>query len=370
MADARMGSTPRKGGIVPPTKASVSSVIVACIIVLFGGCAPAHSPEAPSTSWTGGTSVDPLTDATITTASTQVWDQTGSFFGEFTLTCTTSDGQAAFEANAVFFDRQSVGAPVFVAPRAGPQDLAILRVGDLEPVVLGLHYLSVQYSNELIVLGGRTGVQGGGDLQRYAMLARLPDANRLVLRPTLTTGEPVFTVALEGAPAVREVFANCAPVFQRYDELLREGQARIQVREEQAELYSRDRPAAENQAPVPPRREYFQQRAEQAEADCLQRHNVAGDALDNPVRELCAETGARWRQDFVSAARDYAFRIQILHSRQYGQDRWAAEGRAAVACGRQYEAASRGAGTPEAADAAAQAAVDCYVAAGNPPPER
>lgn len=357
----------RRSGIVSLARASVTQILSACMFLLVA-CSPANSPGAPAV-WTGQTSVDPLTDATVTTAVTQVRDSTGSFLAEVTLTCTAANGEAAFDAAAVFFDNQNVGAPLLVLGHGGPQDIAVLRVGDLEAVTLGLGSLSPQYSNQLVVLGGRTGAQGSGDLQRYTVLSQLPHADRLVLKPTLTTGEPLFTVGLSGASAVGEVFANCAPVFQRYDELVRQEQAQIQVRQEQADLYARRPPATENQGPVPPRREDFQQRAAQAQADCLRTYNVTADPLDDARRSMCAQAGETWREDYVHAASDYAFRVRTVHYGEFGQHRWAAEGRAIVACDRQYEAARRAASAPEAKDAATQAAVDCYVAAGNPPPE-
>lgn len=198
------------------------------------------------------------------------------------------------------------------------------------------------------------------------MLSQLPVADRLLLKPTLTTGAPLFTISLASAPAVRDVFGSCASVFQHYGQLAREAQDQIQVRQEQAELYARRPPTTESQSPVPPRREDFQQRAAQAEADCLQRYNVTADARDNPIRSMCAETGASWRRDFVNAARDYAFGVQTRHHQEFGQDRWAAEGRAAAACDREYEAARRAANTAQAADAAADAAAACFIAAGAP----
>jgi hypothetical protein len=369
MADTHISGMSRQSGVVSLAKAPVMHLLSACAVMLMAACGPAHSPDAPASTWTGDTSADPLTDATITTAVTQVRDTTGSFLADFTLTCTAAGGQAAFDAKVVFFDNQNAGAPLLVLARGGPQDLAVLRVGDLEPVRLGLHNLSAQYSNELVVLGGRTGAQGSGDLQRYAMLAQLPDADRLVLKPTLTTGEPIFTVSLADAPAVHEVFASCTSVFQRYDELAREAQADSQVRQEQAELYARPPASTEDQAPIPPRREDFEQHAAQAETDCLRRYSVTEDPSDNATRRMCAEARNGWRQDFVNAAAAYAVSVRTRHYNEFGQHRWAAEGRAAAACGRQYEAASRAASTSDAADAAAQTAVDCYLAAGNPPPE-
>jgi hypothetical protein len=299
---------------------------------------------------------------------TQVWDATGSFFAEVTLTCTAANGEAAFIATAGFFDKRGVGTPLLVEPRRGPQDLAILRVGDLEAVTLGLGSLS-NYSNQLSVLSGTAAAQSGGDLHRYAMISQLPNTDRLVLRPTLTTGEPTFTISLTEAPALRQVFANCAPAFQRFDELARQELAQRQVRQEQADLYARRPPDAEDHPPVLPRREDFEQRAAQAEADCLQRYNVTEDPTNNATRSMCAEVGERWRQDFVNAASAYADRVRTRHYREFGHHRWAAESRAAAACLRQYEEERHAAGTPEAADSAAQAALDCYVAAGNPPPE-
>lgn len=368
MSGLEIGSAGQQRCVVALLKASTIPLVSVCVMLL-AACSPAQSPGASATTWTGQMTVDPLTDATVTSAVSQVSDATGAFLAETTITCTATDDGAAFDVTAVFFDDQNVGAPVLVMDRGGPQDLAVLRVGDLEAVTLGLASLSPQYSNQLVVIGGRTGAQGSGDLQRYTMLAQLPDAERLVLKPTLTTGAPVFTVSMANAPAVRDVFVNCASVFQRYDQLAREAQDQIQVREEQAELYAPRAAATENQALVPPQREDFQQRAAHAEADCLQSHNVTADASDNPIRSMCAESGASWRQEFVNAARDYAFRVQTRHHQEFGQDRWAAEGRAAAACGRGYEAARRAANTAQAADAAADEAAACFIAAGESSPQ-
>lgn len=192
MADAPTGGVSRRRNIVSLVKAPMKRLLLVGALIL-AACSPEHSPGAPATMWTGQTTVDPITDATVTAAVSQVRDATGGFLAEISITCTALDREAAFEATAVFFDAQNVGAPLLVLHRAGPQDVAVLRVGDLEAVTLGLGSLSPQYSNQLVLIGGRTGAEGRGDLQRYAILAQLPDADRMVLQPTLTTGQPLFT---------------------------------------------------------------------------------------------------------------------------------------------------------------------------------
>lgn len=354
--------------IVSLARASMTRLLPTCAVFLLAACGPANLPGAPA-AWTGQTSVDPLTDAAVTTATTQIWDPTGSFLAEVTLTCTASNDRTEFVAAAVFFDNQNAGAPLLVYAGGGPQNVAILRVSDLEAVNIGRGNLSANYSNQLFVLNGSTDAENTGDLVRYSTTSHLPESDRLLLKPTLTTGEPVFTINLSGTP-VREVFASCAPVFQRYADIEREERARLEVQQQQADLYAPPSPPAQAPLPVPPRREYFQRRAAQAEADCLRTNNVTGGPLDNAIRSMCAEVGASWRRDFVNAADDYARRVQILHYSEFGRHRWAAESDAIYNCGQQYETARRAANTSEAADAAAQAAFDCYVAAGNPPPAR
>jgi len=368
MADAMTNGVFGGTDIVSLARAPVTRLLPACAMFLLAACGPANVPGA-SGAWTGQTSVDPLTDAAVTSATTQIWDPTGGFLAEVTLTCTAANDRTEFIAAAVFFDNQNAGAPLLVYAGGGPQNLAILRVGDLEAVNIGRGHLSANYSNQLFVLNGSTDAENTGDLLRYSTTSHLPDADRLLLKPTLTTGEPVFTINLSGTP-VREVFASCAPVFQRYADIEREERARLEVQQQQADLYAPPPPPAQAPPPVPPRREDFQRRAAQAEADCLRTNNVTDDPLDDARRSMCAETGHSWRQEFVNAAADYASRVQTLHYAEFGRHRWAAEGRAASACGQQYETASRAATTSEAADAAAQAALDCYVAAGNPPPAR
>lgn len=364
MANGMFGAS----GIVSLARASLTRLLPTCVVFLSAACGPANLPGA-SGAWTGQTSVDPLTDAAVTTATTQIWDPAGSFLAEVTLTCTASNDRTEFVAAAVFFDNQNAGAPLLVYAGGGPQNVAILRVGDLEAVNLGRGNLSANYSNQLFVLNGSTDVENTGDLLRYSTTSHLPDADRLLLKPTLATGEPVFTINLRGTP-VREVFANCAPVFQRYADIEREERARLEVQQQQADLYAPPPPPAEAPPPVPPRREDFQRRAAQAEADCLRTNNVTSDPLDDARRSMCAEVGDSWRQEFVNAAAGYADRVQTLHYAEFGHHRWAAESNAASACGQQYETASRAAATSEAADAAAEAAFDCYIAAGTPPPAR
>lgn len=347
--------------------ASIKRLLPIGVIVVLAACNPS-SPTGGPAGWTGQTTVDPLTDASVTTAVAQVWAEDRRFLSEITLKCTVGGGRAEFDAAALFFDDQSVGAPLLVIGHGGPQDVAILRVGELEAVPLGLGRLSAQYSNQLFLLRGSTESQNAGDLRTYSLLSELPDANRLVLRPTLTTGEPVFTIGLGDDPVLRQVFIDCAQVFERFREVAGEEQARLQVRQEQADLYAPQPSASETPAPAPPRREDFEQRAAQAEADCMQRYGAAGDRSDASA-SMCTEIGDSWRRDFVNAASEYASSIRARHYGEFGQHRWAAEGRAAALCFPQYEAARRAAATPAAADTAAQAAVDCYVAAGNPPAE-
>lgn len=113
MIGAPTGGAPGQSGFVSLARASLKQLLPACVMLLMAACSPSNPPGAPA-AWAGQTSVDPLTEATVTTATTQVWDATGSFLAEVTLTCTVAEGAAAFEAAAVFFDNQNAGAPILV----------------------------------------------------------------------------------------------------------------------------------------------------------------------------------------------------------------------------------------------------------------
>lgn len=173
--------------------------------------------------WLYSESKDPMTDAVVPEARTEVSGDEG-FSTEIDMKCFRSSGRPRFSMTASFYDRN--GKPIALRQEAtknllmnGMIATAVyrIRIGRGEPTRIETLLSDLSYSNQLPIkwLDNDYGPMGIG-----LLIGGLPDAakkdfyraNQILIKPDLETGSPLFTVDFtEKAP--RAVLEECRDYF-------------------------------------------------------------------------------------------------------------------------------------------------------------